>query len=254
MTRPRCGEPVIKHSHQPPTPMNTPTPPTSSHFSTIYHIATLTTALFFLISPTLAQEASFQGIGFLPNGDLSRAGHVSSDGSVVLGRAKHDDGSLRAIRWEDGNLVALEGLGIPSQDYSIGISDDGSTIVGHSSTPEIGPAAVRWRNGEIEILDFPGHPEQATYALGVSSDGSVIVGTGSASGFPNGVGVRWEDGEIELLGTLGGDPVYSQAFGVSSDGSVIIGPTSSDNGHECYRWENGEMGGLGDLQIGRAHV
>jgi probable HAF family extracellular repeat protein len=49
---------------------------------------------------------------------------------------------------------------------------------------------------------------------------------------------------------LVGDYTYSESYGVSSDGSVVVGEGSSASGREAFRWQNGQITGLGDLPNG----
>ncbi|MHC4086249.1 MAG: LamG-like jellyroll fold domain-containing protein [Planctomycetota bacterium] len=49
---------------------------------------------------------------------------------------------------------------------------------------------------------------------------------------------------------LVGDYTYSESYGVSSDGSVVVGEGSSASGREAFRWQNGQMTGLGNLPNG----
>jgi probable HAF family extracellular repeat protein len=52
------------------------------------------------------------------------------------------------------------------------------------------------------------------------------------------------------LGDLPGSIFGSYAYGVSADGSVVVGDSYSASGREAFRWEAGEMAGLGALPGG----
>lgn len=90
---------------------------------------------------------------------------------------------------------------------------------------------------------------------GISADGSVIVGRSvSASGTE---AFRWENSVMTGLGDLPGGDFFSHAHAVSADGSVIVGRSVSHASAvegplrtEAFRWENGTMTGLGDLEGG----
>lgn len=55
---------------------------------------------------------------------------------------------------------------------------------------------------------------------------------------------------FEGLGFLEGGADMSIAQAVSADGSVVVGQSLSENGPEAFRWEEGEMEGLGYLPGG----
>ncbi len=88
-------------------------------------------------------------------------------------------------------------------------------------------------------------------AKGVSSDGSIIVGYSTL--FTGEEAFRWENNIISGIGGLDIDPceIYSCATAVSSDGSVIVGYSDVEEpnlyGFGAFRWENGVMTNLGDL-------
>ena len=85
----------------------------------------------------------------------------------------------------------------------------------------------------------PGEVESA--ATAVSADGTTIVGVSKSQAF------RWTTATgMVPLGDLPGGSSSSQANAVSADGSVIVGYSGSTfAGSEVFRWENGQMVGLG---------
>jgi probable HAF family extracellular repeat protein len=91
-------------------------------------------------------------------------------------------------------------------------------------------------------------------AHAVSGDGTVVVGMGRVGGCGGGIGCgrafRWTSGGgMTDLGTVGGVGSYARA--VSADGSVVVGESDNTSGrNEGFRWETGEMVGLGDLTGG----
>ena len=203
--------------------------------------------------------------GHLDNNDARDA---SADGSVVVGVS---DSYLteflsvpEAFRWTAGS--GMVGLGdLPGGNiYSLAeaVSADGSVIVGGSSSTLSAPShfeAFRWEGGEMVGLGgLPGGSFFNSWATDVSSDGSVVVGSSySASGAPQ-EAFRWEDGEMIGLGTFPGGTFASVGNGVSADGSVVVGRShfvyDSTDGSvietQAFRWEDGEMIGLGDLPGG----
>jgi len=52
------------------------------------------------------------------------------------------------------------------------------------------------------------------------------------------------------LGELSNNSRWSRGWAASDDGSVIVGESTSPEGRQAFRWEAGEMVGLGDLPEG----
>lgn len=100
--------------------------------------------------------------------------------------------------------------------------------------------------------NLPGGIYPHSDAQAVSIDGSVVVG---GSLMERGVeAFRWESGSMRGLGILGEGPVvaYSRTRGTSANGGVVVGESTygSDCGiaaTQAFRWEDGEMKGLGFL-------
>ena len=81
------------------------------------------------------------------------------------------------------------------------------------------------------------------HKLLVTVTGAVLlIGNGAhAASFTGLVNQSWTDTGLGY---------YSVATGVSADGTVVTGTTTSPNGTEAFRWENGVVMGLGDLPGG----
>lgn len=81
------------------------------------------------------------------------------------------------------------------------------------------------------------------YQLLVTATGAALLMGNSAyaASFTGLVNQSWVDTGLGY---------YSVATGVSADGSVVTGTTTSQNGTEAFRWENGTIMGLGDLPSG----
>lgn len=222
----------------------------------MYRFVAFISGLFLVTTSSLAQEATFEGLGDLPGGLFrSAAFGVSANGSVVVGESSSENGGQEAFRWENGDMEGLGALeGDPFSSSAYDVSADGSVVVGRTLSMR-GWEAFRWEGGQMEGLgDLPGGIFESR-AEGVSSDGSVVVGFSNvvAEPFPLYEAFRWRSGEMEGLGYLpGGD--FSQAFSVSPDGSVIIGRGSNGGGDfEALRWEGDGIEGLGDLPGGDFH-
>lgn len=177
---------------------------------TMYRIATLSIGFVLFASLAFAQsgEASFQGLGDLPDGVGSFAMAVSADGSVVVGV---------------GNCNAFPN--IPLLDTSCG-------------------EAFRWTEDEGMVgLGDIAAGDSASQAYGVSVDGSVIVGLANSASGPE--AFRWEDGTMTGLGDFAGGDFHSVALDVSGDGSVVVGQANSNIApFHAFRWEAGVMEGL----------
>ena len=186
---------------------------------------------------SLADGASFQGLGHLPGTLDTSAQAVSGDGSVVVGWSRDEP-----FRWtaEGG----MQGLGyLPDSDYgeAFSVSDDGTTVVGYMSGRD---QAFRWTQaGGMQAL---GGGERA---FDVSADGSVVVGYTRNDTFGN-EPFRWTvSGGMQRLGYLPGGGSETTASAVSADGSVVVGGGYSIFAEDdlAFRWtaEDG-MQSLGD--------
>lgn len=185
--------------------------------------------------------ASFQGLGFLPDGPtLTDVRDISADGTTVVGfNGVHPNG--QAFRWTLG--TGMEALGTQpgyeaSQAYAV--SADGSVIVGVSfgQTHE----AFRWSNaGGFEGLGV------LTWAFGVSPNGSIVTGIGGV----------WQEGMGWSELPVPPDPIYEDGRTIgrspSADGSVVAGTVNPPGGGgfvEAVRWTTEGAQPLGFLSGG----
>jgi len=210
-------------------------------------------------SSALAQTASFEGLGGLPEGySSSQFLDASSDGSVAVGHLRTGNGS-EAFRWTRAD--GFQSLGFLPGDATVtgstsfadGVSADGLTIVGSSSHdrfPDSGrPEAVRWTDGNTaEGLGFLGGFLETSNAHDVSDDGSAIVGIGTVGEAFE--GFQWTEGAgMHGIGQLPGR-VATWATAVSGDGRVVVGFAYSSNPdeEESVRWTDaGGLESIGDL-------
>ena len=216
------------------------------------------------ISYAAPVTASFEGLGFLPNGTSSDATGVSGDGSVAVGYATNSAGLAQAFSWSSGAMTSLGSLNptVPVFIQAFGTNSNGSVVVGTSAYPFNGaPAftvqAFRYSGGTMTGLGFlSGLSGVESIANGVSGNGSVVVGWSNSS---NGAvtpgdrieAFRWSGGTMSGLGYLPGGG-RSIATGISSNGSVVVGfGPSSTSAAEAFRWTASTgMIGLGSLPSG----
>ncbi len=163
---------------------------------------------------------------------------VSFDGSVVLGRYRHEIEMFQVFLWtlKDGMIP----LGIDSTSLLMDLSADGSVVVGQYTQP------FRWTKagGIVYLGTMPGG-NYSGGSYGVSADGNTIVGSGVSHLGPE--GFRWTaaTGRVGLGGLSGLNKTYPQA--ISADGSTIVGVSwSSPKTPEAFRWTKADgMVGLG---------
>ncbi|MCO6043656.1 hypothetical protein NG895_07030 [Aeoliella sp. ICT_H6.2] len=217
------------------------------------HPWTYFAACFFLVvQPVVAAE-------FIPLGNLSpdypysSPSAISSDGTVVVGRARvTSDGVDDAFRWTES--TGMVGLGV--SDYMLGgtsgsaaaVSGDGSLVVGRgpgpSSSGDGGHVFVWNEEAGLSYIDRPSNVIN-WWPTNSSLDGSVIVGA-----LFTGVGeiqaYRWTtDVGTVPLGFL---PGTDESFvgDVSGDGTIVVGSSASDvDDVRGFRWS--EATGMIDL-------
>jgi len=193
------------------------------------------------------EDGVMTSLGRLPGGSASYARAVSADGSVVAGDGQSASG-YEAFRWQGGTMVGLGDLpGDGYTSYGNAISSDGRVVVGQGLSSE-GMEAFRWEDGRMVGLGSLSG-SHSSRAFGVSADGSVVVGQSNNRAF------QWtaSDG-MNPLSNLPYGGGFSSATAISADGSVIVGwagdPTDIYGNKEAFRWENGNVIGLGDLPGG----
>jgi uncharacterized membrane protein len=209
----------------------------------------ITLTLFLAITAgAIAQgeEASFQGLGFLPGfEDGSEASAVSADGSTLVGSTFRDFSfppiipeRREAFRWTaaDG-MVSLGDL--PYEVFELievgfDVSADGSVVVGLRSGGEWGGTAFRWTDDEGMTELEAG---TAALARGVSADGSVIVGLSTDM-----AAFRWTaaEGAVMLPHPADFAEPRGGANAVSADGSVVVSTLAEhgagNSSTRAFRW------------------
>jgi probable HAF family extracellular repeat protein len=211
--------------------------------------------------PATAQDASLQGLGYLPttppNGPESRATAVSADGTVVVGFSNSGSGQ-QAFRWSGGAMAGLGYIAGGNSTIAYAISADGNIIVGHGNSATTPNYAFKWSGGTLSAVASSDCGGQGPFAYGVSSDGSVIVGNTDGTTAPNcfpGRAVQWLNGGAFslLMPTPSQAPPSGLARGTNADGSVIVGEVGASTSASCnpctqaFRWTGNTITMLGDL-------
>ena len=200
---------------------------------------------------TSAQEASFQGLGALPN-DVgffdSKAHGISDDGAFIVGES-YDEGWVGFIWHEDTGMTLLPDIpGASIHARAFACADGGSIVVGYGNRDggNINDA-IRWVSGAPVSLGLPlgPNPNDDGEANAVSPDGLVIVGQYGVGGGLD-LPYRWVNGTVTCLGSLRTDGlVHGVAEGLTPDGLIIVGSARNDDGfNQAFRWEDGVMSAL----------
>lgn len=162
-----------------------------------------------------SQEVTFELLGDL-RGDVfhSEASDVSHDGSVVVGYGWADSWRPSAIRWEDGLMERIPGMG-----QAFAISGDGTVVTGHREWLDKynhEERGIVLEAGNITVIDDPRFEGERFDPIDISSDGTRILGTVRNSSY------IWENGALTNLGTSpAGGGLGVEA--ISGDGTVIVG-------------------------------
>jgi uncharacterized membrane protein len=173
----------------------------------------------------------------------SQARGVNTDGSVVVGHARHPGLHQDALVWSAGGAVlALPDLhgGSPFAGAA-DVSADGSVVVGFALNPAGIREATHWTLGAMafQALGQLAGGDQSE-ASGVSADGSVVGGLGSASGGLSFEGFHWTAATGMIgLGDLPGGGFESWVLDVSADGNYLVGSSATALGLEAFRWSSG---------------
>ena len=207
---------------------------------------------------TTALSASFQALGYLPEGESSYAKAVSADGSVVVGESYAYDGQEAFFWTEADGMVGLGDFDRGTVESSAtDVSADGSVIVGWGTVAG-SRLAFRWTlaDGLVSLGSLKGG-DGSSAAYGTSADGSVMVGQASSTRGQE-VFRQVQVSKMKGLGDLPFGGYEGKALDVSENGSVVVGWSKSHQGYEAFRHVTpvGPIGwtpvmeGLGDLPGG----
>jgi probable HAF family extracellular repeat protein len=209
---------------------------------TAFSRSVVLTILAASVSVTAGSAATFQGLGYLPNGTAaSYASAISADGKVVVGNCWAAPGSMEAqpFRWTASAGMTTVGVESGWASRATAVSYDGSVVVGATDS-----RLFRWSasEGVIDLGALPG--SCAGEAYGVSGDGSVVVGySESVQGY--GAFIWTADQGMSEFDELSDPTESSQACDVSSDGRSVVGWRSTADGMQAFRWT--ASGGIMDL-------
>ena len=194
---------------------------------------------------------------------INNGGQIA--GSSTLYQQGQDMGS-RAVRWSNGTMTELGGLGTNAGGYgnsSANAINNSGQIVGASNLyqqgQDKGARAVLWANGSITNLGTLGtdtNGNASSIARDVSNSGLIV---GSSNLYVNGIGkgdraVLWTNGLINNLGSLGTNSNgvgRSWASGINDGGQIVGGSELFQNGQSkgerAVLWRDGDMIDLGNL-------
>lgn len=175
--------------------------------------------------------------------------------------------ALKAVVWEDGNVINLGTLEGGYESVAQSINNRGQVIgIALNTVPD--PVAILgttqnraflWEAGKMQDLGTLGGPDahgefinEHGQVAGLSLTDSTV---NPATGVPTTHPFLWEDGKMTDLGTLGG--TYSIPSGLNNRGQVVgasslrgdVGCSGSVDSCEMHPfvWENGSMLDLGTL-------
>ncbi|MEX0323754.1 MAG: hypothetical protein AB3N63_16450 [Puniceicoccaceae bacterium] len=213
---------------------------TSVYAGVVWKIG-LVALLILLLGNPLKGEISLVRLPAIEGGDRSVAAYgVSDDGSVIVGASYAAVGSEACV-WNDGVATGLGDLP-GGLDLSIahGVSGDGQIIVGYGYSGA-GRQAIRWDSeGSVTL----GGVESGGLAV---TDDDVIVGfeTNWNSKFH---ARRWISRIPGGLGDLANGNGRSYATGINPSGEVIVGWASQGSGQVAFKYVEGTMTALPDLE------
>lgn len=172
--------------------------------------------------------------------DISVAGMVSDDGSVVAGGGTKNNlsgpSSNGVFRWTEATgMVDIGNLG---GEYTrlYAMNGDGNVLVGEASTPELNTYhAYRYVASTSTLTDLKTLGGKSSYASDLNADGSIVIGTSSNAeevyrGFvwTEATGMKTVEEWVASRGGSVGEDMTATADYISDDGNVIVGTTTSE--------------------------
>ena len=206
-------------------------------------------------------------LGEISQPDRDYGEDVSSDGSVVVGVRRENDGPDYLFHWtEETGIVLLPDLGPVSQP--IRVSADGQVILGNHDLDVDGNAdgAFLWSAATNEVTELGQFEGRHIDGADISGDGTTVVGYAYPSGGGDRFPVRWNASEGASRIEVPNEFESAYAHDANSDGSVILGTVIGRfNAESPFLWtaESGlrvlDMGGRaydlsadGTMVVGRS--
>lgn len=201
--------------------------------------------ILMFFSCILFASPGFYPLDFLENYEYARVTGVSNNG-ITAGYVQNG-GWTRAVYWYGQQLYQIDQRTGYVKSRSNDISADGSTIVGNGITSE----GFYYQNENLYSVRFANSNHDYSIASAVSSDGSIIAGQSYKLGVLPSEGFSWQDGNMNTLGNLFNLIPRCMPYSISGNGGVIVGKCvagGSNEAQQAFRWENGQMLGLGYLK------
>lgn len=173
----------------------------------------------------VAQNATFQGLGVLPNTTSSTPVDVSADGAAVTGRS----GNYGFIWTPDHGLEDIGSLD-GSANVPVAIAGNGSRVVGRAGNGYVWTRV----DGIRDLGNLPGTSQN--YPVAISGDGGVVAGFCAQTRL-----YRWTPGAGLTELPASPDDRTLTLTALSYDGSTEAGVLSSRSPHEVFRVRNGHM-------------
>lgn len=166
----------------------------------------------------------------------STAFGASTNGGVIVGRAKDAGGLNNAVVWTSNGTViaALTPLTAATAAQANGVSGDGTLAVGSSQNAGGQTHAVMWTVGsaaaptDLGVLSVGG----ISSAAAISRDGSTVTGTATTGGQTH--VFRYTGGVMTDLGNGGNGNVTTTVRAINANGTVIVGFIDAAFGG--FRW------------------
>jgi probable HAF family extracellular repeat protein len=203
---------------------------------------------------TVADGATFQGLGTLIGDDTSTASGISGDGKVVVGVSDTD-----AFRWENGTMTWLGALGCAIAPWSeaLAVSKEGTHIVGVACYLSDADGFIWTQQNGMKPLNTKPGQTRSFRASAVSANGQFAAGINDLD-----EAFGWSEAEgVVSLGTLPGHdlaegkgihyvPPFPPPFPRPSLLTVVGESWYTPDHHvEAFSWDNRtfQMIGLGYL-------
>ncbi len=200
----------------------------------------LSLLIFLVVNPLRSEIRLVRLPGIAGGGGSVSAYDASDDGAIIVGQSFAPVGTEACV-WEDGVPSGLGDL-TGGFDLSIayGVSGNGEIIVGYGYSGS-GRQGIRWDSEGYAILG------------GIESGGMAVTNDDVIAGFETNwnnkfEASRWINRVRGGLGDLAEGYGRSYAWGINPSGSVIVGWASLGSGQVAFKYVDGTMTALPDLE------